>query len=149
MRIATCFRFSRMSTTSSCTPSMLVYSWSTPSISTSVIALPGIDDSSTRRSAFPRVWPKPRSNGSMTTRAWRGATGCTLTTRGFKNSVTDPCIESHFAGLTSRPKQNQYDTLRKRTGPKALGSLRIQLDDEVLVDVGQDVVPRRCRLEDA
>src|SRR5882724_5600 len=149
MRIATCFRFNRMSTTSSWTPSMLVYSWSTPSISTSVIAAPGIDDSSTRRSALPRVWPKPRSNGSMTTRAWRGATGCTLTTRGFKNSATDPCIESHFAGLESRPKQNQYDTLSKRTGRKAAGSLRIELDDQVLVDVGQDVVPRRCRLEDA
>jgi hypothetical protein len=64
-RIATSFRFSRMSTTSSCTPSMLVYSWSTPSISTSVTALPGMDDSSTRRSALPSVWPKPRSNGSI------------------------------------------------------------------------------------
>ena len=67
-----------MSTTSSCTPSMLVYSCSTPSISTSVIAAPGIDESSTRRSALPSVWPKPRSKGSMTTRAWRGATGVHL-----------------------------------------------------------------------
>src|SRR6185369_14605930 len=75
---------------------------------------------------------------------------CTLTTRGFKNSVTDPCIESHFAGLRSRPKQNQIRYVTKRTGPLSLyGSLRIELDDEVLVDVGQDVVPRRCRLEDA
>ncbi len=38
MRSATDFRFRRMSTTSSCTPSMLVYSCSTPSISTSVMA---------------------------------------------------------------------------------------------------------------
>jgi len=52
----------------------------------------GIDDSSTRRSALPSVWPKPRSNGSITTRAWRGATGCTFTTRGLRNSLTDPCI---------------------------------------------------------
>src|SRR5438094_346123 len=43
IRSATDFRFSRTSTTSSCTPSMLVYSCSTPSISTSVIALPRID----------------------------------------------------------------------------------------------------------
>src|SRR5207244_150461 len=71
IRSATDFRFSRTSTTSSCTPSMLVYSCSTPSISTSVIALPGIDDSSTRRSAFPSVWPTPRSNGSIPTRARR------------------------------------------------------------------------------
>jgi hypothetical protein len=27
---------------------------------------PGIEDSSTRRSALPRVWPKPRSSGSST-----------------------------------------------------------------------------------
>ena len=81
-----------MSTTSSCTPSMLVYSCSTPSISTSVIAAPGMDDSSTRRSALPSVWPKPRSNGSITTRAWRGAIGCTFTTRGLRNSLTEPCI---------------------------------------------------------
>ena len=34
---------------------MLVYSCSTPSISASTIAAPGIDDSSTRRSALPSV----------------------------------------------------------------------------------------------
>ena len=89
-----------MSTTSSCTPSMEVYSCSTPSISTSVIAAPGMDDSSTRRSALPSVWPKPRSNGSMTTRAWRGAVGCTLTTRGLRNSLTEPCIRIHLQPLT-------------------------------------------------
>src|SRR3977135_132179 len=148
IRIATCFRLSRMSTTSSCTPSMLVYSWSTPSISTSVIALPGIDDSSTRRSALPRVWPKPRSNGSMTTRAWRGSTGCTLTTRGFNNSATDPCIESHFR-LEEPTQTKPIRYVAEANRPAGLGSLRIELDDEVLVDVGQDVVPRRCRLEDA
>src|SRR5882757_2374885 len=153
MRRATDFRFNRMSTTSSCTPSMLVYSWSTPSISTSVMALPGMDDSRTRRSALPSVWPKPRSNGSMTTRAWRGATGCTLTTRGFKNSVTDPCIAAHFAGSGAGPKTNQFKTNTVRSQPpcgkQGSRSLRIELDDEVLVDIGQDVVPRRCRLEDA
>src|SRR5215468_6337950 len=154
MRMATCFRLSRMSTTSSCTPSMLVYSCSTPSISTSVIALPGIDDSSTRRSALPRVWPKPRSNGSMTTRACRGATGCTLTTRGFKNSVTDPCIASHLAGVGAGPtKQIRYIAASGRPRrphiTSSRTSLRIELDDEVLVDVGQDVIPRRGRLEEA
>src|SRR5580692_3882639 len=149
MRSATSFRFNRMSTTSSCTPSMLVYSCSTPSISTSVMALPGMDDSNTRRSALPSVWPKPRSNGSMTTRAWRGATGCTLTTRGFKNSPTDPCIASHLAGLTGRRKyeigRSIITTVRPPRNDSAgcLKLLRVQLDDEVLVDVGQDLVPRR------
>src|SRR5882672_10270307 len=123
MRIASSFRFSRMSTTSSCTPSMLVYSWSTPSISTSVTAAPGMDESSTRRSALPSVWPKPRSNGSMTTRAWRGATGCTLTTRGLRNSLTDDCIAAY------------------------LPLFRIQLDHQVLVDVGEHVLASRYGLE--
>src|SRR6186713_1552111 len=119
---ATCLRFSRMSTTSSCTPSMLVYSCSTPSISTSVIAAPGIEDSSTRRRALPSVWPKPRSKGSITTRAWRGATGCTFTTRGFRNSFTEDCIEPP-------------------------PSLRVQFDNKIFVDVGQHVLATRGRLE--
>ena len=112
IRSATDFRFSRTSTTSSCTPSMLVYSCSTPSISTSVIALPGIDDSSTRRSAFPSVWPKPRSNGSITTRAWRGATGCTFTTRGLRNSLTEPCIACHLAGSFATGTKRTLDGLK-------------------------------------
>src|SRR3989440_7558579 len=152
MRSATVLRFRRTSTTSSCTPSMLVYSWSTPSISTSVMALPGIDDSSTRRSALPSVWPKPRSNGSITTRAWRGATGCTFTTRGLRNSLTEPCIAVSPCRLT-------HDRRKRKVGPSYMGApgtrckwtrlLRIQLDDQVLIDVGQDVVPARRRLEQA
>src|SRR5580700_6718342 len=152
MRSATDFRFSRMSTTSSCTPSMLVYSCSTPSISTSVMALPGIDDSSTRRSALPSVWPKPRSNGSITTRAWRGATGCTFTTRGLRNSLTEPCIAVSPCRLTVRRKRNTEGPAQmgaKAPQFKRIRLLRIQLHDQVLVDVGQDVVPTRRRLEQA
>src|SRR5579864_7352217 len=133
---ATDFRFSRTSTTSSCTPSIEVYSWSTPSISTSVMALPGIEDSNTRRSALPSVWPKPRSNGSITTRAWRGASGCTLTTRGLRSSLTEPCIALTLPALAAGAKRKSH-------------LLRIQLHDQVLVDVGQDVVPARRRLEHA
>src|SRR5258705_522688 len=122
MRNATSLRLSSTSTTSSCTPSMLVYSCSTPSISTSVIAAPGMLESSTRRKALPSVWPKPRSNGSMTTRACRGATGCTLTTRGLRNSLTEDCIS-------------------------ASPLLRIQLDDQILVDVREHILASRYRLE--
>jgi hypothetical protein len=93
MRIATAFKLSKMSTTSSCTPSIAVYSCSTPSISISVIAAPGSEDNNTRRSALPSVWPKPRSNGSITIRACLGEIGCTFTTRGFKNSLIDPCMD--------------------------------------------------------
>src|SRR5476649_833199 len=142
MRMATDLRFSSTSTTSSCTPSMLVYSCSTPSISTSVMAAPGIDDSSTRRSALPSVWPKPRSNGSMTTRAWRGATGCTLTTRGFKNSETDACIRLH-------PKLKMNSSIRCYARGHRNRLLRIQLHDQVLVDVRQHLIAPRHRLEHA
>jgi hypothetical protein len=71
MRIATPFRLSRMSMTSSCTPSMVEYSWSTPSISTSVMAAPAIEESMIRRRLLPRVCPNPRSNGSSVILAWR------------------------------------------------------------------------------
>src|SRR5579883_2364688 len=39
------------------------------------MAAPGIDDSRTRRSALPSVWPKPRSSGSTETFA-RFAPSC-------------------------------------------------------------------------
>ena len=51
------FRLSRMSTTSSWTPSIVEYSCSTPAIRTSVGAEPGIEDNRTRRNALPSVWP--------------------------------------------------------------------------------------------
>ena len=49
------FKFNSTSIISSCTPSLLLYSCSTPSISTSVTAQPGIEDKRIRRNAFPRV----------------------------------------------------------------------------------------------
>jgi len=44
-----------ISVTSSLTPGTVVNSWRTPSIRIDVTAAPGIDDSSVRRSEFPRV----------------------------------------------------------------------------------------------
>src|SRR4029077_12500699 len=46
-------------------------SCSTPSICSEVTAAPWSEDNSTRRSALPRVRPKPRSSGSATTVATR------------------------------------------------------------------------------
>ena len=60
-----------MSVTSSSTPGIDENSCSTPSICIEVTAAPCSDDSSTRRSALPRVRPKPRSSGSATTVAAR------------------------------------------------------------------------------
>ena len=71
MRSASCLMFSTMSVTSSRTPAMLLNSWSTPSICTAVTAAPCSEESSTRRTAFPSVIPKPRSSGSATTVATR------------------------------------------------------------------------------
>ncbi len=50
-------RFRSTSTTSSCTPSMVEYSWRTPAIFTSVAAYPGMEDSRIRRRALPSVCP--------------------------------------------------------------------------------------------
>src|SRR6201991_1331867 len=122
-RIATSFRFSRTSITSSCRPSSVVYSCSTPSISTSTIALPGMDESSTRRSALPRVWPKPRSSGSTTTLA-RFAPSCS----------------------TLRPRGRS--TLVDETAMQGSGELlRVKLDDQRFVDVGRQVATVRHGLE--
>jgi len=54
-----------MSRVSSRTPTRCENSCSTPSILTHVGADPEIEDSSTRRYAFPAVRAKPGSNGSM------------------------------------------------------------------------------------
>ena len=87
MLIASSFRFSRISVTSSCTPSMVVYSCNTPSISTSVTAQPDMEDSNTRRRALPRVWPNPRFRGSMVIFASVLLIFSTSTRRGFNNSL--------------------------------------------------------------
>ena len=55
-----------MSVTSSLTPSIVENSCATPSILTAEMAAPSSDDSSTRRSELPNVYPNPRSSGSTT-----------------------------------------------------------------------------------
>ncbi len=60
------FRLRMSCVTSSTTPEIVENSCSTFSIFTDVTAAPGIDESSTLRSAFPSVTPKPRSSGSTT-----------------------------------------------------------------------------------
>ena len=85
-------RFNKISITSSRTPSMVLYSWTTPSISTSSIALPGIEESRIRRSALPKVWPNPRSSGSTTTFEWHLSISSTCITCGVKKSDKEICI---------------------------------------------------------
>ncbi len=52
-----------ISATSSTIPSTVENSWSIPSIRTAVKAVPGIEESKTRRNAFPIVTPNPLSKG--------------------------------------------------------------------------------------
>src|ERR671936_3074871 len=60
-----CLRLRMMSVTSSRTPGSVVNSCATPSILIEVTAAPSSDESSTRRSELPNVYPKPRSSGSI------------------------------------------------------------------------------------
>src|SRR4051812_39526729 len=62
-----------MSVTSSRTPGIEENSCSTPSMCTDCTAAPCSEERSTRRSALPKVTPKPRSKGSATTVATRFA----------------------------------------------------------------------------
>ena len=57
------FKFKMMSVTSSVMPAIVSNSCRASSKRTAVIAAPGIDDSSVRRSELPMVWPKPGSSG--------------------------------------------------------------------------------------
>ena len=70
--ITTALTFRMMSVTSSMTPVTEVNSWSAPVILTLVMAAPSRLLRSTRRSEFPTVIPKPRSNGSMRNRPYVG-----------------------------------------------------------------------------
>src|SRR5919201_391098 len=59
------FMLRMMSVTSSRTPGSVVNSCAVPSILTDVTAAPSSDESSTRRSELPNVYPKTRSSGSI------------------------------------------------------------------------------------
>src|SRR5207247_8161650 len=79
-------KLSRMSVTSSRTPVSVVNSCATPSILTEVTAAPSSDESSTRRSELPKVYPKPRSSGSIT-KTPRSSLISSWTIRGIWNSI--------------------------------------------------------------
>src|SRR5699024_745254 len=52
------------------------------------MAAPSMLESKIRRNAVPKVWPKPRSNGSNTTLAWVGLIALIAIERGVSNSFT-------------------------------------------------------------
>ncbi len=87
----TSLRFKMMSVTSSVTPAIVSNSWSDSSKRTVVMAAPGIDDRSVRRSELPSVWPKPGSSGP-TANCWRLSD---LLTEGFDGGALH---EEHVCG---------------------------------------------------
>ncbi len=116
MRSASCLMLRTMSTTSSRTPSIEENSWTTPSICTEVTAAPCSEDRSTRRSALPRVTPKPRSSGSATMRA-RRSLSFPVSIRGFSGrissfqflSITDSVPRTGLADPSNSVGEGEYD----------------------------------------
>src|SRR5213080_3440413 len=107
----------RMSVTSSRTPGRVVNSCATPSILTEVTAAPSSEESSTRRSEFPNVYPKPRSSGSI----WkipRFSSTSSWTIFGIWNSIKLVRTAINFPSL------------------RLLG---VKLDDERFLDGGVDL----------
>src|SRR5215204_7080219 len=111
-------RLRMMSVTSSRTPGSVVNSCEIPSIFTEVTAAPSSDESSTRRSELPNVWPKPRSSGSITKTPRRSSTS-SWTIRGIWKSI-------------------RLVRVAKAILPSLL---RIELDDELFLDGGVDLAP--------
>ena len=83
-----------MSITSSLTPSIVEYSWEIPSIVTSVIAAPGIEERRILLNALPSVWPKPLSRGSKVIFDVLPSISSTCMSVGTKRSITDVSIIS-------------------------------------------------------
>src|SRR5882672_11097035 len=159
MRRRTSLRLRMMSVTSSATLEMVVNSCSTPSMRTLVMAAPWSELRSTRRSALPRVMPNPRSSGSATNLPYISVSvSCsTCKPRGLIRSrqffainasatFPSPCS----AALLHRGIAGHHWVVR--CGPAlstALRLLRVELDDQLLLDGHGDVVARRRALHRA
>ena len=140
-----CFTFRTMSVTSSCTPGMEANSCRTRSSCTrmAVTATPCSDESSTRRSALPSVVPKPRSSGSTMKRRVASVRHRLVGRRpapasgGLSTSFFDPPPDPRpghpsDSGADRRPVRARYRRL-----------LRVELDDQLLLERHRDLLPRR------
>jgi hypothetical protein len=101
--------------TSSFSPGIVENSWATPSIRTLVIAAPPSEESSTRRRLFPNVYPKPLSSGSIVKVPLLSSASSPAIFGTWKSGmVVIASITSLSLGIS--------------------GLLRVQLDDELLLD---------------
>src|ERR671917_868899 len=113
-----------MSTTSSLTPSIVENSCETPSIRILVTAAPVSPESITRLSELPRVWPRPRGNGSATKVPRRPSSSSTLKRGGAMSNIVKVSPARNVSLLPA-----------------------VELDDELLFDGRVDLVARR-RVQD-
>src|SRR5690606_31702525 len=135
-RMTSAFRFWMTWWTSSTTPWIVWCSCTTPSIRNAQTAAPLRDDSSTRRTEFPSVWPKPRSRGSMTN--WADRAGSAESSTSIRSGSTSPVRSistmSSWWTMAAGPRD---------AGPGARFLLRVALDDELFLHRQRDVRPRR------
>src|SRR3954468_24774927 len=128
-------RLRTMSVTSSVTPLIVENSWATPSMRTLVTAAPASELRSTRRSELPKVYPNPRSSGSIANEP-RSSSTVSLEMRGtWKSSMWRRSCRRHSR---SAPPQGAF-------GFQVCGSglLGVQLDDELLLNRSGDLAALR------
>src|SRR5512140_1804268 len=137
LETTSCLMLRISSVTSSFTPGTVVNSCRTPSIRMLVTDAPGMLDSSVRRSELPSVYPKPGSSGSMTNRE-----RCSPTTSSVSVGLCAMSTVHSLLGAIrhmTAPKET-----RPGIGPPGRGHclLRVELDDELFLDLGVDDRPR-------
>src|ERR1035438_1036985 len=141
-------RLRMMSVTSSATPATVENSCSTPSILMLVTAAPGIEESRVRRIEFPIVYPNPGSRGSMTNLDLNSSTCSSVRVGRWAISITTPIsrdtryLMSRFL-LTANRRRCRG---RPAVGGPGMVLLRVQLDDELLLNLGIDLGPDRERV---
>src|SRR5882762_4567918 len=130
-----CFRLRTSWTTSSLIPGIVENSWATPRTRAAVMAAPGSELSSTRRSEFPRVVPYPGGRGSHANFAYRSSPSI-RSILGYSSStrVMASVPSCGASALVSALR------LRRRSSRLGLASSRVMLDDELGVDLCFDLI---------
>src|SRR2546430_4691120 len=121
-------------------PGIVENSWATPRTRAAVIAAPGSELSSTRRSEFPRVVPYPGGSGSHANFAYRSSPSI-RSILGYSSStrVMASVPSCGASALVSALR------LRQRSSRLGLASSRVMLDDELGVDLSFDLIATRQR----
>src|SRR5438093_5880048 len=116
-------------------PGIVENSWATPRTRAAVIAAPGSERRSTRRSEFPRVVPYPGGSGSHANFAYRSSPSM-RSILGYSSStrVIASVPSCGASALVSALR------LRQRSSQLGLASSRVMLDDELGVDLCFDLI---------